>query len=144
MFLKEEDEKKKEELPKKTLFKAAAMAVARESQERLRSARKILRLQNGGEAASSSAASEAAAAAKAEAEDTLNKPIKSVQDCVAAYQKVKKMMHTVYTTYPDLQLPGHILYIYRIHNATFGNPNNHPTSRRICSRLVCIFHQDCY
>ena len=38
-----------------------------------------------------------------------------------AYQKVKKMMHTVYSTYPDLELPGHIMYIYSIQRrAGFG------------------------
>ena len=33
-----------------------------------------------------------------------------------AIQQVRKMIEQVYDTYPDLTLPGHILYIYRIYN----------------------------
>jgi hypothetical protein len=122
--------------PKKLLFKAAAQAVIDESRKRRRAARKNLVAQNknGPSTSSSSSATENPIT---NANNSETKSIKSVQECVAAYQQqVKKMLHTVNTTYPDLQLPGNILYIYRIHNATFGNPNNHPISRRLCTQIV--------
>jgi hypothetical protein len=62
------------------------------------------------------------------------KPI-TLRASVIAYQMVKKMMKNVYSQYPELQLPGHILYIYQLH------PNRRLKKRtlykRVCSSLLC-------
>jgi hypothetical protein len=64
----------------------------------------------------------------------IEKPI-TLRTSVIAYQMVKKMMKNVYNQYPELQLPGHILYIYQLH------PNRRLRKRtlykRVCSSLFC-------
>lgn len=47
--------------------------------------------------------------------------------------EVKQMMNTVYEAYPELQLPGNILYIYRVGNS--GKKRSQIGT--MCSKIVC-------
>lgn len=52
---------------------------------------------------------------------------------IVALQSAKKMMNEVYEAYPELQLPGNILYIYQIRS----NRLNGSSCQRFCSRACC-------
>jgi len=57
---------------------------------------------------------------------------KLLKASVIVYEQVKKIKQTAYQTYPDLQLPGNILYIYQIRS----NLNNKSSS---CTRKPCTY-----
>jgi hypothetical protein len=60
---------------------------------------------------------------------------RSLKTSIIAYQTVKQMMKNVYETYPELVMPGNILYIYRI-----KSENVHvPVINRFCSNLFSCY-----
>jgi hypothetical protein len=54
-------------------------------------------------------------------------------ETIVAIQQVKQMIANVNETYPELAIPGHILYIYRIHDQT----NRRPCRSLISKLTVC-------
>ncbi|CAF0732404.1 unnamed protein product [Brachionus calyciflorus] len=56
---------------------------------------------------------------------------------VISYQ-VRQMMSTVYETYPELQLPGNILYIYHIKSDRPEISKRCKRLRSLCSKLFCF------
>jgi hypothetical protein len=60
---------------------------------------------------------------------------RSIKTSIIAYQSVKQMMRNVYETYPELLMPGNILYIYRIKTVN----TNAPVINRLCSNVFSCF-----
>jgi hypothetical protein len=55
---------------------------------------------------------------------------------IIAYDLIKRMMNHVKETYPELQLPGNILYIYRIKSGNSRAKSN--LCSQLCSKLCCL------
>jgi hypothetical protein len=59
-----------------------------------------------------------------------------IQSSVVAYELIKKMRKHVKETYPNLVLPGNILYIYKIES----NDTKKGCCHLLCSKICCCFY----
>jgi hypothetical protein len=66
-----------------------------------------------------------------------NEKLRSCKASVIIYEQVKKIKQTAYQTYPDLQLPGNILYIYQIRSYLKNKPSS--CTRKPCKYICCCF-----
>lgn len=105
----------------KKLTSAAVKSISNESKKTLQTAKELIK------------GSVDEAKTDSNTENSAN-PNKSMKAAIIAYQQVKQMMHNVYEAYPELQLPGNILYIYKIKS----NLKKRNRCIELSSKLACF------